>query len=192
MMLSLSRFEVKELLKAWIALSLAFAIAMRTSWNILPLLGITLFTVGAGFVVHELAHKFVAGHFRLKTEFRANTMMLLFALATSLVGFIFAAPGGVYFSGMTTKDRYGKISLSGPAANIVLAFVFLAVHFLSTGGLSLIGLYGYHINAFLALFNLLPLPGFDGAKVYSWNKAWFFVAIVLAGAMTFAAYLLGA
>ena len=56
--------------------------------------GIALLTVGIGFILHEMAHKFTAIRYGYWAEFRKDNSMLLVAVAlASLVGFVFAAPG---------------------------------------------------------------------------------------------------
>ncbi|RUM92851.1 MAG: site-2 protease family protein, partial [Thermodesulfatator sp.] len=57
-------------------------------------------------------------------------------------------------------------------ANIAIALLFYPVS--QFGGiLRLIGYMGFKINAWLAAFNLLPLPPLDGWKVFSYSlKAW--------------------
>ena len=54
---------------------------------------------------------------------------LLFALVTAFaVGFVFVAPGAVYIHGNYIKNsENGKISLAGPATNIILALLFLSI-----------------------------------------------------------------
>ena len=47
---------------------------------------------------------------------------------------------------------------------------------------------GFHINSFLALFNLLPIPMLDGSKVMKWNLPLWIVSIVVAGLLTYASY----
>jgi len=49
--------------------------------------------VGTGFILHEMAHKFVALHFGYLAEYQANMTGLFLAVVLSFVGFIFAAPG---------------------------------------------------------------------------------------------------
>jgi Zn-dependent protease len=43
---------------------------------------------------------------------------------------------------------------------------------------------GASINAFLALFNLIPFAVFDGQKVYSWDKRYWATALVTSLALT--------
>ena len=96
----------------------------------------------------------------------------MFAVVMSLLGFVFAAPGAVMIRGHINKNQNGIISAAGPASNIVVSIAFLAL-FLSSPSplLQIIGSYGFRINAWLALFNMIPLGIFDGAKIWQWNRS---------------------
>jgi Zn-dependent protease len=97
--------------------------------------------------------------------------MLILALVMSFFGFILAAPGAVMISGRVDKARNGKISAAGPIVNLVLAIIFLALAFLQLPNLFKdIAFYGFMINSWLALFNMIPFWLFDGAKIIRWNK----------------------
>jgi Zn-dependent protease len=133
---------------------------------------VALITVGPGFVFHELSHKFVAQRYNFWAEFRMWPMGLLLALVTSLIGFIFAAPGATYISGMNiSNSENGRISIAGPLVNIVIALLFLpfALFWSPDSLLWYIGSLGSYINFFLALFNMLPIGPLDGAKVWRWS-----------------------
>lgn len=162
-----SKTEIRDLLKAWIAISIAFGIVLRSETpNIIFAFILSAVTVGIGFLLHELAHKFVAQKYKYKAEFRSFDSMLILAIALSFLGFVIAAPGAVMLQGIYNKTKNGKISLAGPLTNIILAIIF----FLLTPILGQISHFGFLINAWLALFNMLPFPNFDGAKVLAWNK----------------------
>ena len=65
--------------------------------------------------------------------------------------------------------------------NLGLAFVFLIISLLTSGNiLGLIGSYGFMINSWLALFNLIPFGNFDGVKILRWNKAVYFIMVAIA------------
>jgi len=53
--------------------------------------------------------------------------------------------------------------------NFLLAFAFFGLIFLAPG-LATLGFWGFNINMFLGLFNMLPFPPLDGYKVLSWSK----------------------
>ena len=58
-----SDVEIRDLIKAWVAISIAFAIVMRSSslgLNFYYGFIIASLTVGTGFLLHELGHKIVA------------------------------------------------------------------------------------------------------------------------------------
>jgi len=161
--------EIKHLLIAWVAISFAFAILLRGYGNILELFLVSLITVGVSFLLHELAHKIVAQHYGLWAEFRMDPTMLVLAIVSAFIGFLFAAPGAVQIFGYyISKKQNGHISLAGPLTNIVLALIFLSLSF-NSGFLGLIGTFGFYINILLAAFNLLPFWVLDGKKVWDWN-----------------------
>ena len=139
---------------------------------------IVMIGVGAGFIFHELGHKFVAMHYGYYAEYELWPTGLIIALVSSFFGFIFAAPGAVviYSNGMEKKTN-GIISIAGPIVNIILGLIFFLIlvslgdfAYTETGYLvALTCVLGTRINFFLAAFNLLPIPPLDGSKVMSWS-----------------------
>src|SRR3989344_4356983 len=159
MVLKFSFEEKKEILKAWVAISFAFGILISKSLNLQNLFEnffISFITVGIGFLFHELAHKFVAQKYKYFAEFRADNKMLVIAIISSFFGVLFAAPGGVIIQGGIDKEKYGKIACAGPLMNIITAIIFLIISFSNNNLIKLIGSYGFNINSWLALFNLIP------------------------------------
>ena len=172
-----STIELDNILKAWLAISFAFGLLLNNgsflSYKFISAFAFAAVTVGIGFIAHELSHKLVAQRYGYFAEFRANFPMLLLAIVMSFLGFLFAAPGAVViFSRRRAIDskRNGKISAAGPLANITIALLFLPFVFSSVSWLHSIGSYGFMINGYLSLFNMLPFAMFDGAKVLKWNK----------------------
>lgn len=149
-------------------------------------------TVGSGFILHEMAHKLVAIYYGAQARFRMWTQGLIFMLATSFFGILFAAPGAVYiYSDRISKRENGIISIAGPALNVAIAFFFLALQkvapieqffsFLLMPGVDFspygivagtlhVWMFGAAINIMLALFNMIPAFPLDGSKVFAWNK----------------------
>jgi len=162
--------EIKELLKAWAAISVAFSIANGGSGAVFNprLLALSGLTVGIGFLVHEMGHKFVAQRFGFPAEFRAFNTMLLLAILMAFSGFVFAAPGAVFIAGLPTTEENGKISAAGPGASLLLAIFFLLLSILFQPLPIFIS--GFAINSWWAFFNLLPFGNFDGPKIWRWNK----------------------
>ena len=174
-----SGIEIRDILIAWFALGVAFSFTQFTflrgatldAGSFAVFLGISLVTVGPGFVFHELSHKFVAQRYGFWAEFRMWPMGLVLALVTSLLGIIFAAPGATYISGVNiTGEENGKISIAGPLVNVLIGALFFPLTFSSSVLLFDIGYLGSYVNIFLALFNLLPLGPLDGSKVWRWNR----------------------
>lgn len=176
--------ERRDLLIAWAAIAVAFSLLyVRGTINpgaFVLFFAVSLLTVGVGFVLHELAHKFAAMHFGYWAEFRKdNTMLIVAVILAALAGVVFAAPGATVIYGSTTKRENGIISAAGPVTNLALCAVFYAL-FLAGGIvgeyiLVLIGLMGVQINAMIATFNMLPVSVLDGKKVLAWNPAVFAV-----------------
>lgn len=193
-----SDIEKQDLLKAWLAISLVFAFSsLKGTANPkdFPLLLIMSgLSVGIAFLVHELAHKFVAQRYGMWAEFRAEDTMLLFSLALVFISpIVFVLPGAVMIAGYGSQEQEGKISLSGPAINIfvallsyagLLALISLSLPALPTLTVPLLNEI-YRINAWLAFFNLLPFGILDGAKIKRWNPNIWLIAIVAAGYLTF-------
>jgi len=196
----ISSVELKDLLLSLVALVIAFSVLI--SGGRIPGLEMILIIsvgVGTGFLLHEMAHKFVALHFGYFAEYRANMMGLLFAVALAFVGFIFAAPGAVMISKPNVpqefymQDPIGQeelkreikretllISLAGPMTNIVLAAFFFLLLLLSPSNslAAQAANFALIINLILAAFNMLPFGPLDGKKVFDSNRmVWLLVGL---------------
>ena len=196
----ISSTELRDLLLSLVALVVAFCVLMNGK-RIPDLETILIITmgVGTGFLLHEMAHKFVALHFGYFAEYRANRMGLLFAVAASFAGFIFAAPGAVMISKPTAtqefymQDSFGQeelrreikketlwISLAGPMTNIILTAFFVLVLMLTPSGRTTAQAanFPWFINLTLAAFNLLPVGPLDGKKIFDSNRTvWLLVGL---------------
>jgi len=185
-----SNVEIKDLFKAWMGISIAFGIAFSglsfslvLLWSIL----IAVLVVGTAFLFHELAHKIVAQKYRYPAEFRAFDEMIFLAIIMSFFGFVLAAPGAVMIKAkQISKKTNGIISLAGPATNIVLAFLFFLIFkfLLPQAGSIVINEWSLDqilikVNGFIALFNLIPVWLFDGAKIFKWSKFIWFIMVLL-------------
>jgi len=191
-----SKDEIRDIALAIVALSFILVVTplpnIGIDFSVIPgyLIGILL-----GFILHELAHKAMANRLGAEAFFKlwpqGVGIGILFALVSSLK---FLAPGAVVVFGhkfgrwkyrldrvFTTPHgaalstgEMGLISVAGPIVNIILAFVFLSIPNAVSQQIA-------YINAFLAVFNLLPIPPLDGSKVMLWNAViWFFVIIIAA------------
>ncbi len=190
--------EIKDLLIAWLFISVAFAIARTVDTNIgffsigfAIMIAISAVTVGLGFLFHEMAHKIVAQKYRCWAEFRANLNMLVLAVLMSFFGFIFIAPGAVMIYGHITEKQNGKISMAGPLTNIIIALLLSPLLFLNFTNPLLIQIIssGFLLNAWLGLFNMIPLGNFDGIKIYRWNKFVYFSMLTGSAILVFMFFL---
>lgn len=191
-MVSFSKVEIKDLSIAIVVITLLFAYLFSAGGSVgglIILIPLSFITVGISFILHELAHKFTAQKYGFFAEFRKWNMGLVIAVISSLFGFVFLAPGAVYITSymreITDKEN-GIISLAVPVVNIILAGIFyvisVAINPIAQTSiwlmyLALICSIGFNVNSFLAFFNLLPIPPFDGSKVFKWNKIIWIIAI---------------
>jgi Zn-dependent protease len=199
----ITRRERFDLFIAWLGITIAFTLAIVLSSfdgkidpvKFLAIFGISCLTVGIGFVLHEMAHKFTAMKYGYYAEFRKDNVMLLMSVVlAALVHIVFAAPGAtVIYGGSLSKEQNGKISAAGPATNLVLCIPFgimVLMTPLITGigpVIGFIGMMGLQINAMIAAFNLLPISVLDGKKVLEWKPVLFVVMIAVSFAVLFAA-----
>ena len=185
-----SEIEIIDLAKAWVAISIAFTILLRgqavVALDYLYLFLIAALTVGLGFLFHELGHKFVAQRFGYFSEFRSFDNMLILAILMSFLGFLFAAPGAVMIGGQVDRIRNGKISAAGPIMNILIAIIFVNLFFFYP---SKIFSYGFIINAWLALFNMIPIGNFDGRKILAWNKVVYGIMVAMSFSLVMVSFL---
>lgn len=138
-------------------------------------------------IVHEVAHGYVALWLGDKTAQRAGRLTLnpvphidLFG-SILLPGILVLTNAGIYFGwakpvpynpANLTKGRWSEaaVASAGILVNIIVAVIFtvLAAAALTYGNESFAqgALLVAHVNLSLGIFNLLPLPPFDGFKVF--------------------------
>ena len=170
-----------------LGVGLSFAFYVEVSPQILVGLAV-LFT--ASFLLHELAHKLTAQRYRLWAEFRLTMFgALMTLLSVGLPFFKIIAPGVVFILGPVNKETSGKIALAGPLTNIILSLACVAVALgLSNTFFGVVAIVGAWINAFIAIFNLIPFGLMDGLKVFWWSKivwAIAFSASLILGVFTY-------
>ncbi|MGC9310163.1 MAG: M50 family metallopeptidase [Candidatus Aenigmatarchaeota archaeon] len=200
----MDRKELNDIVVSWLALSVAFMFLFEdvTFSNLFEFLGgvspghlgIYLFIVAVSFLSHEFGHRQVARKYGFKANYEMWPQGLVLALVTSLIGFLFAAPGavvirqrGIVNGSRETLKKIGlRISIAGIAMNLLLGLLFLFLLALNLNGNYLfveVLERAARINILLALFNLLPIPPLDGSKVlYYSKKVWvaaFLVSLLL-------------
>lgn len=192
-MITFTRNEKRDLIIAFVVLSISFAISNAQSdvHTFISVLPIVMVGVAIGSLVRELGQKFVAEKYGYRAEFKAWPLGLLITFASAFIGIVFALPGSVQtFADNITDEINGRIAIAGPMANMVLALISIVIAALifPLKPLSdiftltyLICTIGFSVNSFLATFNLLPFYTLDGVKVLKWNaKIWIIVFAIAA------------
>lgn len=136
----------------------------------------------SAFLVHELAHKFLAQYYGSWAEFRAQMYGLIVTAISALpiMPFKFIAPGAVMIN-LHDRNKFGRVALIGPLTNLFMGFSFLLLSFTYSSHTPYFTA-GASFNGWIAMFNLLPFGVLDGQKIFDWNKiVW---GITMAGAMT--------
>lgn len=123
-------------------------------------------------IVHEMFHKFTAIAFGIPAFFQAWWFGLGLAMVLKVIGspLIIIAPGYVVMPAITGPLQSTLIAFAGPFANLLMwlgsalylkrarriprkTFVFLLIF--------------RQINKYLFIFNMIPIPGFDGFHIVS-------------------------
>ena len=124
-------------------------------------------------IIHELFHKFTAIGFGLEATFHAAYSFLALGLILKVLNFpfIFFVPAyvSIPINQIGVGPAFSLIAFAGPFANLLMWLVpkflmkakkiphkYLRFAFLTA-----------RINMFLFIFNMLPIPGFDGSKVFA-------------------------
>ncbi len=179
--------EVRDLLISWAALSIAFAAESILRGELQGLL-LSCIAVATAFVFHELAHRQVARRYRLYARYKAwytgLALAVIIAFLTAKIfntAFILAAPGAVYiyaYMGIPPPDIEYKVAIAGPLTNALLgAALLIASYFTGYPWASYLRFIG-NVNAWLAVFNLLPLPPLDGSKVIRYSVSRWLIAML--------------
>jgi Zn-dependent protease len=124
-----------------------------------------------GIVLHELGHKFVALGFGMNAVFHAAYTWLIIGVLLKLMSFglIFFVPGYVSIAGSGTPLQYAAIAFAGPGVNLLLwlaSYLLLKYNLVAKRYVPIVVL-TRKINLFLFVFNMLPIPPFDGFSVFS-------------------------
>ncbi len=190
-----SRIEINHLIISMAVLTFVFSLLITRNnviygliygfnFSILPY-GLVLSFLGivTAFFFHEISHKLMAQKHGLWAEYRMYPQGLRLALFLGIfTPIVFAAPGAVMFRGGSRNYETGLIAIAGPLANIIIALITFPLYLFVLYEESMLGqIVGFicFINAFLALFNLLPFGPLDGMKVIRWNAtAWIIILIL--------------
>ncbi|MCL1977151.1 MAG: hypothetical protein FWG55_03460 [Candidatus Bathyarchaeota archaeon] len=194
-------FSPKELkhigIAALLVIGIGFSIGFYNNiyggnWSI-AMMAVFSVCMMTSFLAHEIAHKITAQKRGLWAEFRLTMWGAILTLVSVILPFKLIAPGAMMIGG--TADRRGilKISIAGPITNIIFASVFFALSLalrLTIGQYSFIFAYVGFINAFMAVFNLIPIGVLDGFKIFSVNKKVWAIAFIPSVILAIYGYLL--
>jgi Zn-dependent proteases len=149
-------------------------------WDIAAMSFFAVFMT-ASFLVHEIAHKVAAQKAGLWAEFRLTTWGSVLTLISVFLPFKMISPGAMMIGGQPSnaKDMI-KISIAGVTINMILSVVFMSLAALPMSIPFYIAVaFLAYINAFMAIFNLIPFGILDGYKVFMMNKKIWAVAFVI-------------
>lgn len=147
------------------------SLALERHHSFLKGLGIAALLVAPAIILHEFGHKIVALSFGLQAVFSIPVMWLVIgvALAAFNAPIVFFVPAYINILGTPLPWQDALISFAGPGVNLLLFLVAFAL--LRHGNLSERArfFWGFNkrINGFLFLFNMIPIPPFDGFGFFS-------------------------
>ena len=135
--------------------------------------------------IHELAHGYAAykcgdDTAKLKGRLTINPFAHLDLIGTIMIllfGIGYAKPVPVNPARLRHPRRdMALVALAGPVSNLLMGFVSVFIYYIINAagsinaGVAALGyffLYAAQVNVMLAVFNILPIPPLDGAKIFS-------------------------
>ncbi len=146
----------------------------------------------SSFLIHEIAHKIVAQKKGMWAEFRLTTWGAVLTLISVLLPFKMISPGAMMIGGsVPSGEDLVKISIAGPITNLIFSSALLGCAFAlsSSNPVVFMLFFAAYINAFMAVFNLIPFGILDGYKIFSFNKKIWALSFVAAATLTIVTYL---
>ena len=121
-------------------------------------------------VLHELAHKFVAMGFGAQATLHAPYEMYAIIILLRLINFpIMFFVGGYVEHTPLPALQSSIVSIAGPLINLALwlaSMMIIRFNITSKKHYKIIAIIG-KLNMFLFIFNMLPIPGFDGYSFFA-------------------------
>ncbi len=146
------------------------------TWEVMAIFAVIM---TASFLAHEIGHKIMGQKNGLWAEFRLTTWGSVLTLISVFLPFKMISPGAMMLAGQPTGDEIVKISIAGPAINLIFSTTLLGFALALPSSLFVSMLFfAAYINAFMAVFNLIPFGILDGYKIFSFNKKLWAIAFV--------------
>ncbi|MEM0021791.1 MAG: hypothetical protein QW039_05210 [Fervidicoccaceae archaeon] len=159
-----------------------YSLAVGAAAVVLALVGkfsyLGIISVLIGFFMHEMAHRFFARRAMCSSRFVLDPLGLAITLISSILPLAFLAPGyvGIYcYGNVLRRGDMLKISSGGIATNLALSIIGAILYPISPAFFSTFSV----INAWFALFNLIPFGPFDGAKIFKISKLIWIIMFIL-------------
>ena len=183
----IEHLTVSAILIIGVGLSIIFGSRSLSPLDLSPAVLVAASAMFVGlFLLHEISHKLVAQRYGLWAEFRliwfGALLTLLSAIPFSPLKII--APGAVMIAGSANQEVMGKTAVAGPLTNIVLSLVSLPIAYF----IHPLAFWSVAFNAWIALFNALPIAMLDGLKIFKWNKIVWAMVFTFALALTAATF----
>lgn len=118
-------------------------------------------------ILHEMGHKYTAIFFGANATYHAAYFWLFIALLLKFARspFIFFVPAYIGIIGQLTPLQSAIVAFDGPFMNFLLYLITILILKLKPKKYTKELRFFAQINLFLFIFNLIPIPGFDGFKV---------------------------
>ncbi len=192
--ISTSPKELKHIgIAAALVIGIGFSIGIYwflSVWSY-AIMGIFAGLMTASFLVHEIAHKIVAQKKGMWAEFRLTTWGAVLTFASVFLPFKMISPGAMMIGGsVPSGEDLVKISIAGPITNLIFSSVLLGLAYaLPPSSFVFMLFFAAYINAFMAVFNLIPFGILDGYKIFSFNKKVWALAFAASATLTIVSYL---
>lgn len=161
-----------------LVISMAVGLKYLLSWHLTSFLAVVLATTLA-YIPHELMHIAVARRLGCLSTYTLDPVGLVLTLVSSALPVKIIMPGYViisapYYDSFTRKKIEAITASAGPLTNIAIGLGALFLQLL------LAEMFSYYVillllkvivqlSAWIAFFNLLPIPPLDGNKIIAWN-----------------------
>lgn len=172
-----------------LAASLVFAYDFGNPFSLFGALPGAAAAVAIAMAAHELVQRRVAKRLGVSATYEMWLPGVVFSLLMMLIGIKLVVVGGAAvvaykFGRWGMRDRHasfeevGIVSMAGPVANLLLATALKS--FAGPAGWGAALGYVADINAWLAIYNMIPLKQLDGGGFFMWSHVYWILALIWA------------